>query len=342
MSTPTRFPSFRNHRLSLALAWLLVSCATVNPAANTPPPPTPLTLQLPWTHDYEFTSFYAAEQNGYFASQNLAVTFKTGGFQAGTFINPIDIVLSGKADFGVMDAYNLILARAKGQPVVAVAVLFQRSPSSIISLRSSNISRPQDLIGKRVAITAGGVTWTYTAMLATQGITLEQMEVVPRKAAGIAPLLNGEVDAMTGWVINEGIQVQEAGQDANFIVMGDYGVDAYQHVIFTTEKMIAEHPETVERLLRAVLAGLQDTLAHPDETATLILRYNNTLDLGGQRRRLQAALPFINPAGSTPLAMQAEGWAATQQTMLDQGALAKPIKLEDAYTRAFLQKITGP
>jgi len=323
----------------LMIVFILVSCGLASPERETDTPPIPISLQLGWVHDYSSVPFYAAEQNGYFAAQNLEVELLKGGFKEGAFINAIDEVFNGTADFGITDGYNLILARAEGKPLVAIAAILQRSPSAIISLQSSHIARPQDLAGKRVAMIAGGVTWTYNTMLASQDMTLDQIEVVPRTTFGIDPLINGEVDAMTGWIINEGVQVQEAGYEVNFIVMSDYGVDTYPSLIFTTEQMVTTQPDQVERFLRAVLAGMQETLAQPNQIVELVLMYDDTLDLDGQRRRLYAALPFLNPANSKPLMVQAEIWQATQQVLLNQGILDEPIDLEVAYTTSFLDKI---
>lgn len=46
------------------------------------PEPEAVTVQLSWVHQAEFAGLYAAEQQGYFAEEGIAVTFIEGGIDA--------------------------------------------------------------------------------------------------------------------------------------------------------------------------------------------------------------------------------------------------------------------
>lgn len=145
---------------------------------------------------------------------------------------------------------------------------------------------------------------------------------------------------MFAWLVNESVTLrEEEGYEANLIVLSDYGIDTYVNVLFTTEKMIAEQPELVEGFLHAFILGLQDLINNPNKMVELVLFYDDTLDLAGERRRLQASLPLINPANSRLGQMTPEIWQATQQVLLNQGILDEPIDLEAAYSTTFLDKI---
>ena len=55
-------------------------------------------MQLKWVHQAQFAGFYMAQEKGYYAQENIKVTFLEGG-------QGIDIaqrVVSGQADFGVL------------------------------------------------------------------------------------------------------------------------------------------------------------------------------------------------------------------------------------------------
>jgi len=151
--------------------------------------------------------------------------------------------------------------------------------------------------------------------------------------------VNGEVDVIGGWTINEGVQVQEAGLEPNIILLSDYGVDTYTFVLFTSETIINEKPDMVERMVRALVDGLEDVVADPDKAAELALLYDESLDLEGQQRRLQATIPLINPVGSQLGMMQPEVWDTTYQIMVEQGELSEPVDVESAYNLSFLEKI---
>ncbi|MCJ7434541.1 MAG: ABC transporter substrate-binding protein, partial [Anaerolineales bacterium] len=96
--------SLRSVAILLLLALTITACA---PAATPTPPPTPITVQLGWTHQSNFSGFYAADQLGYYAAEGLAVTFIEGGVNVS---NPAS-VLDGTAQFGITGADELILTR---------------------------------------------------------------------------------------------------------------------------------------------------------------------------------------------------------------------------------------
>jgi ABC-type nitrate/sulfonate/bicarbonate transport system substrate-binding protein len=322
---------------ALVLAALVFSgCAS---ATSTPAALTSIKVQLAWTHDYSSAGFYSAEINGHFAEQRLDVELVPGGFVDGGYVEPIDEVLEGHGDFGAVSADALLEARASGKPIVAIANMIQRSPSAIISLTSSNIQTPQDLIGKTVAAAGGGATLRLNSMLKLQGIDPGKVNIIPRVSWGIDPLLNGEVDALVGWIINEGVQVREAGQEANFMLLSDYGVPDYSALIFTTEKMIQEKPDVVERFVRGFAAGLQDVIKNPEQAADYTLRYNDTLDHDQQLRRIQASIPLVQPAQTQVAMMDTNTWKDIYADLSNAGVLTEAFDVDKAYTLNFLDKV---
>lgn len=324
--------------LALLVALALAACAAPQQAATTSPA-TPLSLQLAWVHEYSSATIYAAAERGRFGEQGLDVTLIEGGFNDQGYIEPIDQVLNGEGDFGMASAATIIQARAAGKPVVALATMFQRSPLAVISLADSGIAQPADLVGRRVAVAGGSSAHVFKLLLESQGVDPASVTTVERTDYGVEPLVRGEADALVAWVVNEGIQVREAGKEPSVMLISDYGIDTYDFVLFTTEQMIAERPELVERFLRAFTAGIADVIADPQQASELVLRYNPELTLDGQQQRLQASIPLMNPAGTTPGMMQPELWEQSQQILLELGELKAPIDLAAAYDTSFLERI---
>ena len=234
------------------------------------------------------------------------------------------------------------MARAEGKRIRAIGTIIQRNPNAIISLSDSGINRPQDLVGKRIAVTNGGTAWGYNALITSQGLDPSQIEAILRTTYGIDPLINGEVDALTGWIINEGDLVKQAGYQPNFIIFDDYGIETYSTVIFTTDDMTEKQPDVVQRFLFAMADGMQDTISNPNQAIEVTVGYNDALDLEEQRRRLQILLPLLNPANSKPMMMHPETWAFAYQTLLDQDVLSDPIDIKTVYTMDFLEKLYNP
>lgn len=315
-------------------------CGGAAPTA-TPVPPTDVKVQMSWTHEYSSAYLYTAEVNGHFAKQNLKVSLVEGGFVDGQYVEPIDQVLSGEYDFGVTDSATLLQARANGKPVVAVTTIYQRNPTAIISLAEADIKQPQDLIGKTVAVAEGGATAVLKIMLTSQGINLDDVNIVPRPGFGIDPLTNGDVDALVGWIINEGVQVREAGLEPSFMLLNDYGVPSYNLLVFTSEDTIQQKRDMVERFLKAITDGLDDVVSDPTKAVEAVLKYNSTLDSEGQLQRLQASIPLIKPAGMKIGVMQAEVWKTIYDVLTASNSLTGTVDYTTAYDLSFMDKISN-
>lgn len=300
-------------------------------------------LQLGWVHEYSAAGFYMAGTNGHYADANLNVELSEGGFGEAGYIDPMASLLNGESDFANSDILTLMQARAEGQPLVAIGSINQRSPSSIISLAEANIRTPEDLIGKTVAVADGGARLGLEALLGSVGIDLAEVNIVPRTGFGVDELVNGDVDALGGWIINEGVLLEEAGLESNIIVLSDYGVDTYNLLIVTTEDMIATNPDLVQRFLRATIQGHEDVVADPAKAAEVTVTFDpETLDYEQQFNRVNAFLPLIKPAGGQVGVIVSEVFEYNHQMLLDAGVLEAPLDdLRAAYDLSFLEAIYG-
>jgi NitT/TauT family transport system substrate-binding protein len=322
----------------VAITLLLVACASGGAVQGTTPP-AEVSIQFSWTPTIEWAGFYVAEAEGYYAEENISVELLAGGYDAdGNYIDPISEVLSGDADFGVTEAGILMEARAGGAPVVAIASIYQRHPLAMLSLAEKNITRPQDMIGKTVQVSENTVV-VYHALLAAQGIDPAQVNEVERTDFTTAPLINGEADVIDAWVTYEVVEMQRDGYDTNLILASDYGIEMYPDIIFTTEEMINDRPDVVERFLRATLRGTQGAVDDPEKATNLSLERSPERDPDFELETMRRSVPLLNPTGSRPGMMTDEAWEKAYQIMVEQGMLTDPLDVKEAYTLEFLQKI---
>ena len=98
-------------------------------------------VQLNWKHQFEFAAFYAAESQGYYKDAGLEVRIVEGG----PGINVVKEVVEGRADFGVGTS-SLVVDRARGLPVVAVATLLQHSPVALLASRAQGVQSVHDIL----------------------------------------------------------------------------------------------------------------------------------------------------------------------------------------------------
>jgi ABC-type nitrate/sulfonate/bicarbonate transport system substrate-binding protein len=245
----------------------------------------PVTLQLSWIKNAEFAGEFFADANGHYAAVGFSdVTMDPGP-------GPVEtLVASGEADFGLSNAVATAQVIAEEDaPLRIVGTKFQKNPFTILSLRDGgDIATPQDLVGKRIGVQAGGNETLFDALLEVNGIDPAQVEKVPVEYDP-APLVDGEVDGFLAYLTNESITVQNAGYDVTNLPFADNGLPFVAESIITTEQMIEERPETVKAFLEAEIRGWQDHLRDPAEGARLAVEeYGADLGLDMAKEMQQA------------------------------------------------------
>ena len=299
-------------------------------------PPDEVTVRLKWVHQAQFAGMYVAVEKGFYEDQNLNVNLLPFSFEEPT----MEAVVEGKATFGVKSASEIIQARAEGLPVRAFAVIYQDSPLCCYALKESGITKPQDFIGKTVGLKPGQITIAYHVMLKKLGIDKNEITEV-EIGYGVDELINGTTDVSTGFSINEPHQAIEAGHDVNIMLFADYGVDVYDDVLFATEDTIDNHPELVERFLRATLEGWQYAVENEGEAVDIVLKYATDRTKSHETYMLQQSIPLIH-TGDSPIGwMEREGWEHTNDVLLEAGTLEDDSGLEGAFTTQFLTEIYG-
>jgi signal transduction histidine kinase/ABC-type nitrate/sulfonate/bicarbonate transport system substrate-binding protein len=223
-------------------------------------------LQLPWTHQFQFAGYYAAIEKGYYAKSGLHVVIHEG-----TPSTVIATVLNGQAQYGVGHS-ELLWARLQGSPLIALAAIFQHSPS--ILLTKKNIITPQDLIGKRVMIsnkeniTVNGDA-EFFDLFDKQSVDINKLQIL-QSHFDINDLINDKTDAVQAYITNEVYALQKTGYRFNIINPLDYGVDFYSNVLFTTEDEVNLHTERANLFRQASLDGWRYALEHEDEIIELL------------------------------------------------------------------------
>jgi NitT/TauT family transport system substrate-binding protein len=314
----------------LCLLALLSACAP-----RSTPTLTPITVQLNWLHYGLFGGLYAADQNGNFAQEGLAVTFLEGGPKV-DYITP---VLDGTAQFGLVGADELILARAQGKPVRAIATILRRSPLAFAVMADSGMTRPEDFIGHTIRITPQAAAG-FHAMMARVGISPSQYTeiVLPSTLDAFA---SGQADVWCIYINSFAITVENAGYKLRFIYPDDYGVHFYAESLFTSDNMITTDPDLVQRFLRAALSGYTYAIENSAKVGPMVVKYNPQLDPAIATAQMVASLPLINTGEDHIGWMKPEIWAGMEQTLHEQGVLTAPLDVAQVYTLQFLEEIYG-
>ena len=248
-------------RLSIIIAALLTIAG--NTAAE---PLTPLTIQLYWVPNVQFAGVLVAKERGWYAEQGIDLTIK--GWQEG--LVTLNEVADGRAQIGVMDGSEIIKARVNNIPVKAIGVQFQRSPFCLMSKKSLNITKPEDLKGKRIGINNSDSALVTTIVLANRGLKYE--EITPVQAYwDLQPLIDDQFDAYLAFMNNEPLTMKERGYEVTYLPAFQYGYDFYSSVYFVTDALLTEQPEALRRFLEVTLRGWAEAFKDPAAAAALIV-----------------------------------------------------------------------
>jgi len=307
--------------LVLLAGGLLTAC---KPSAPTPEPDQ-VTLQLNWSHEAEFSGYYVAEAQGFYADENIAVTVHKGGIG----IDPVQALLERTADLVILEFNEHQRAMGADAQATAVMATFQISPAVLFALSDSGIQRPRDLIGRRVAIKSEGWRRIIHNTLTNAGIDLAEIVEVDVEYDAIELLYNHEVDAWTGYVHDEPTEARLAGHDVNLIFPSDYGVGTYQGLLVVRQDTLDRNSDLVARFVRASLRGWQYAIEHPDEAAEVVGQWQPDYSLEFHQIAVRALVPFLD-TGEVPI-----GWIDAGRWQMGMGTTFDPGR--PGYTMQFVQ-----
>ena len=225
-----------------------------------------VTLQLKWSHAFQFAGYYAAIEKGFYREAGLAVSL----LEAHPGTSVLASVRNGRAQYGVGTS-SLLLDRAAGHPVVVLAVVFQHSPQVLLMRQNKHEHGTQgihDLLDKRVMIEPHADE--LLAYLKQEGIRPDRLQQVPH-TFNPQDLIDGKVDAMSAYITNEPYILDQAGAQYHTYTPRSAGIDFYGDNLFTTEDELTAHPERVRAFRDASLRGWRYAMENPEEIADLIV-----------------------------------------------------------------------
>jgi ABC-type nitrate/sulfonate/bicarbonate transport system substrate-binding protein len=203
---------------------------------------------------FSFVPVDIGMRKGFFQQQGLAVEYTAfagdARMQQGMASDSIDIGI------GSGPAMAFIV---KGAPIKAVAAMAGPPLLLAIIVRPDGPRTVAELKGKKISVsTAGSLTYFLVSETARrQGWGPKGIEIVPLGAmpGQIAAMKRGDIDGVITDVGNA-FQLEKNGEARILLRFTDIK-DFHIHVIFATNKMIADRPQAV----RGFLKGWFDTIA---------------------------------------------------------------------------------
>ncbi len=277
--------------LKLTAALALTVCIGAAQAQTTP-----IKFILDWRFEGPSALFLAPVAKGYFKDAKLDVTVDAGNGSGGA----VTRVASGTYDMGFADLAALMEFHANNPDApnkpVAIMMVYNNTPASVMALKKSGIKTPADLNGKKLgapvfdagrrafpifqkANNIGAVTWTA-------------MDPPLRETM----LARGDVDAITGFTFTSLLNLEARGVKAEDVVVlpyPDFGVKLYGNAIIVSPKLMKDNPAAVKAFLQAFTKGARDVIAKPDAAIEFVKARDGIINVALEQRRLRLAIDTV-------------------------------------------------
>jgi NitT/TauT family transport system substrate-binding protein len=296
--------------------------------------PQAVTIAMGFIPNVQFTPMYVAIERGYFAEEGLEITLDYG-----METDLLQRVGANDLQFAIASGDQVVLARANELPVRYVVNWYNRFPVCVVSLAESGIVEPGDLAGKTVGTPAveGASYIGWLAFAQEVGLDADEVNLQVIGYTQVASLVEERVDAAICYALNEPIQLRTAGYEINAFYLDEYTA-LVSNGLITNDQTIEAQPELVEKVTRAFVRGLRDTLDDPDaafDIARAVIPEMDEETARLQRAVLQECLSYWNrePLGANDPA----AWQESVSFMRELELIGEGVDAEDLYTNRFVE-----
>jgi NitT/TauT family transport system substrate-binding protein len=257
---------------------------------------TPIKFQLDWRFEGPSALFLTPTAKGYFKDAKLDVTVDAGNGSGGA----VTRVASGAYDMGFADLAAVMEFHANNPDApnkpVAVMMVYNDTPASVMALKKSGIKAPADLNGKKMGapvFDAGRRAFPIFAKAnAISGVSWTAMDPPLRETM----LVSGDIDAITGFTFTSLLNLEARGVKAADVVVLPYpafGVKLYGNAIIASPKLIKENPEAIKAFLAAFTKGAKDVMSNPGAAINDVKARDGIVNVALETRRLQLAIDTV-------------------------------------------------
>ena len=257
---------------------------------------TPIKFQLDWRFEGPAALFLHPAAKGYFKAAGLDVAVDAGNGSGGT----VTRVASGAYDMGFADMAAVMEFHANNPDApnkpIAVMMVYNNTPASVMALKKSGITKPADLTGKKLGapvFDAGRRAFPIFAKANNIGaVQWTTMDPALRETM----LMRGDIDAITGFTFTSLLNLEARGAKAADVVVlpyPDYGVKLYGNAIVVSPKLLKENPAAVKAFLAAFAKGMKEVITSPAVAIESVKARDGIIDSKLETRRLQLAIDTV-------------------------------------------------
>ena len=326
---------FKRIVFGILMAALLAGCAApATPSAvPTAQPLVHIKLPMGYIPNVQYAPFYTAVERGYFKDAGIEIEFDYSSETDGAAL-----VGANTLQFSLVSGEQVLMARAKGLPIVYVAAWYQKYPISIVSMSDQSITFPTDLRGRKIGLPGlyGANYIGLRALLYTAGIKESDVTLDSIGYAQVEALATGGEQAVVGYAANEPVILRSKGYAINELRVSDY-VQLASNGIITNETTLSQKPELVRAFVAAFLHGLQDTITDPDASYEICKKYVENLDKVDPAIQKQVLGTSIEQWRAPVLGISdPAAWENMQKILIEMKLYTDPLDLKKAFSNDFL------
>jgi NitT/TauT family transport system substrate-binding protein len=311
---------------AMIMAAVLLSFGCKEKSADSAAAPAKITLQLNWQPEPEFGGFYAAQQNGAFTKRGLNVTVAAGNEGTPT----VQMIGAGSAEFGIVSADELVVARARGNNVVALLAVYQDCPQGIMVHAGRGFKSLADVFSNpgTLAIDSG---LPYSDFLKNK-YGFGKLKIVPSPGGDVSVFLKDPNFSQQCFITSEPLMATKSKGDPQTFLIADAGYNPYTTVLATSDAYAKAHPEIVKAMTDACREGWLAYLQDPTATNAYMHALNAGMDEATFHDAAAAQQPLIQPAGIEFGDMTLDRWKTLIQQLQDLKAIETPVPAEECFT----------
>lgn len=321
--------------LAITVVWLSVLYAPKSVEQQPQKKPAEASLRLAWIPQGTFAGDYVAVKDGLWNTEEIIIEVNPGGFE----YDSIKLVAASEDTFGIASGPELIEARARGVPLVAIGVVIPDSPIVWVSKAGSGIKEPKDFLGKRVGAQFGTHTEiTFETLFDKLDLSIEEVSRIPMKY-DYTPFISDALDVVPVYIIDQVVEFRRNGIEVNIIDPRDYGVDLGPgNLYFTSEETLENEPELVRHFLRGAAKGWQRAYDDPSYAAAAILPHTGGGSEEGLKMQIDAITEFVSKSGAIGGVekIDEKQWQDTIAILSESGRLENVDAVEGGYTNEHL------
>ncbi len=295
-----------------------------------------------WLAEAEHGGFYQAVVDGTYAKYGLDVTIVPGGPQADNML----LLLSGKLQFAMGDdmlqGYSAVEQKV---PLVAVAAVMQKDPQIVMSHPGVGLDKFEDLKSATIFVSKGAVASFYRWMESAYGFSEDKVKPY---TFNTAPFIADKHSVQQGFLTSEPYAVEkQGGFKPNVFLLADYGFSTYATTTVTTQAMVKDHPDVVQRFVDASAIGWYNYLYGDNKKANEAIRRDNpdiTDEEIAYATDKMKQYGVIDSGDTKALGIGAMTDAQQKDffdKMVKAGVVAADLDYKQAYTLQFVDKKVG-